>query len=109
MTETRVSADGRFRWHDDLGVWEPIAPIPAGVTTPDGRYRWDGARWHVNLAAWKDLETAEEPSERGTLPRAQAWVAGISTTVLVLLGSVIVVFVVLLAALVAVSSQVNQK
>jgi hypothetical protein len=51
MTQTRLSSDGRFRWHEDLGVWEPIAHIPAGVTTPDGRYRWDGARWQVNLVA----------------------------------------------------------
>jgi hypothetical protein len=77
MTQTRLSADGRFRWHDDLGVWEPIAPISAGDTTPDGRYRWDGAKWQVNLApaegwsrvAQDEAEGRERREAGGRLPQ----------------------------------------
>jgi hypothetical protein len=71
MTQTRLSSDGRFRWHEDLRVWEPIGPVPVGVETPDGRYWWDGVRWRVNLVppeGWSRVaqDEAEERERRET-------------------------------------------
>lgn len=103
MTQTRLSSDGRFRWHANLRVWEPIAPIPAGVTTPDGRYRWDGAKWQVGLRP-----AAEGVAAGVAAPPRDPWVAGITAAFLVrlitaaflvLMGMVIVGVVVLLVAI----------
>jgi hypothetical protein len=94
MTQTRLSSDGRFRWHANLRVWEPIAPIPAGVTTPDGRYRWDGAKWQVGLRP-----AAEGVAAGVAAPPRNPWVAGVTAAVLVLMGIVIVGVVVLLVAI----------
>ena len=122
MTRTRLSSDGRFRWHEDLRVWEPIAPIPAGVTTPDGRYRWDGAKWQVNLVAaegwsrvaqdeaegraWREAE-GRQPQLPPRHPPSP--LAVISAALLVLAGLAIVGGLVLLVAMAQLSANLNNK
>lgn len=68
QTQATLSPDGRWRW--DGARWVAVeAPVPAAAApatlSPDGRWRWDGARWVPT--GQPVAQTLPQPAQAGAL------------------------------------------